>query len=182
MRGFLAVELDSETRTLLCNIQQQLKNEGIRGNYTLPENFHLTNKFLGEIDEVEFGKIKGLIKNVASRHNPFVLSLNFIGKFEKGNKIIFWAGLRRNESLQNIYRDVELLLEPIQPSHGEKNFSPHITLVREAVSPKVFSEIKTIKEGLEHVFPASGLSLMESTRVEGQLTYIRRAFEPFLYE
>ncbi len=179
MRGFLALELNDETRQILAGIQNRLREEGVRGNFSIPENLHLTIKFLGEIDVIQVKKIRSMIKNVTELHHSFVLTLNFFGKFEKGNKLILWAGLKRNELLHKLYSDVETKLGSIVPGLDEKSYSPHITLVREAVSDKVFSELQKNLGKVDHSFPVSGLSLMESTRKDGRLAYIRQAYETF---
>lgn len=179
MRGFIAIELDDDTRRLLGNIQEDFRRQGVRGNYSHLDNLHLTVKFLGELDDHLYHGILNLIKKVAPHHKTFVLSVDSIGNFNKGNRSIIWAGLKRNKVLFDVYDEVETILEGIMPGKREKSYSPHITLIRETVVPHAFIEShnQLVKHG--HTFTASGLSLMESTRVNGRLTYIRRAFEPF---
>ena len=58
MRAFLAIELDDKTRQLLRDIQEKLKEAGVRGNYSLPDNLHLTVKFLSEINEAQVKKVR----------------------------------------------------------------------------------------------------------------------------
>lgn len=179
MRGFLAIELDHETREFLCGIQKSLAEQDVKGNFSLRDNLHLTVKFLSEINAAQIEKVSEMIKNIASQYNLFVLTINSLGKFNKGNKMILWAGVKNHPFLQSLYRDADLQLRPIVPGLEEKNYFPHITLVREAVAQKPFSELRETIGAVDHPFTASGLSLMESTRVRGRLTYIRRVFEPF---
>lgn len=182
MRAFLALELDHGTRRLLTDIQSRLEKEGVRGNFSSPENLHLTLKFLGEIDTAQIQKIRSMIKNVAELHHSFVLTLNYFGKFDKGKKMILWAGMKHNEQLFKLYDDNETRLGFIMPGLEEKSYSPHITLVREAVTDKKFYEIQKGLGTINHTFPALGLSLMESTRKDGRLTYVRCAYEAFKSE
>lgn len=179
MRGFIAIELDDAVRQVLCDIQNKFRNEGIKGNYSFAENLHLTVKFLGELDEVQYQGICELLKKIASNQKSFVLTLDSIGNFNKENRSIIWAGLKRSEYLLKIYHDVENELERIMPGKREKSYSPHITLVREAALPRGFIDSLGLHGSLMQPLPVSGLSLMESTRVNGRLTYVRRAFEPF---
>ena len=181
MRAFLAIEPDDGTRRFLGEIQRQLKQTGVTGHYSFPENLHLTVRFLGEINDGQFGELKKMIKEAARLNNKFVLNIDTIGKFGKGNKMILWAGMNENNSLSKLYDDIEFKLDAMMNLRKE-NYFPHITLVREAVSPIGFSDIRSRVGKVEYDFPVPGLSLMESTRVNGRLAYIRRSFEPFEHE
>lgn len=176
MRCFVAIELDSETRALLANIQRKLSDAGIKGNFTKTENLHLTIKFLGEIDSQIFEAVKKILKNIASEHKSFVLTLDKIGKFDKGNKKIIWAGLSVSRELESLFNAINSEVLKILLIEDGKRFKPHITLAREAILP---GDVLNNEE-LEHSFRVSGISLMESTRKDGKLVYIRKAYESFL--
>lgn len=180
MRCFIAIELDDQTRNILANIQEKLKGKDIKGKYTRIDNLHLTLKFLGEIDRSVYFDIRNLIKKVSVNRKLFVLELDRLGKFDKGSKKIVWAGLLDNKNLINLFRDIESELEEIMLLKKDNYYIPHITLIREATL--IWNDISNIEiqEKLGHPFKASGISLMESTRVDGKLTYVRRAFESFI--
>ena len=92
--------------------------------------------------------------------------------------MIIWSGLDYSENLLKVYNELQTELENILPNIEKREYSPHITLVREAgYSEDTLDFLSSIR--LDHQFRASGISLMESTRIDGKLTYIRRAFEPF---
>ena len=48
MRLFIAIQLSGKMKEALLDIQGQLRRLGVRGNYTPPENLHLTLAFIGE--------------------------------------------------------------------------------------------------------------------------------------
>lgn len=178
MRSFIAIEFDDKTRDFLCNILRLSESQGIKGNYTRPENLHLTLKFLGEINGFTFKHIAEIIKAVADNNNSFVLSLDSIGKFNKGSRMIVWAGLKKSDGLLKLYHELQTELERIIPGIDNRVYSPHITLVREARPFKeVLNFIENYKEP-SHQFSVEGISLMESTRIDGKLTYLRRDFAP----
>lgn len=179
MRSFYAIELDDKTRSLLSGIQNKLKGEGVTGNYSFPENLHLTIKFLGEINDRQFIQARDLLQHVVQKFKPFVLSLQTLGKFSKGSKHILWAGLEHEEQLFALNREVETGLKAFLPGIVDGKFSPHITLVREATFNRQIDFSTVLNDETGHSFSVQGLSLMESTRVNGRLTYIRRAYEPF---
>lgn len=179
MRCFIAIEFDKKTRNILAKIQEDLKDQGIKGNFTLNENLHLTLKFLGEIDRSIYSDICNLIKKVSAEHKLLVLELGRLGKFDKGRKKIIWAGLLDKKNLISLYKDIESELEGIIPIKKGDYYIPHITLVREATL--VSNDILNIemREKPGYSFIASGISLMESTRIDGKLAYVRRAFGSF---
>ena len=123
MRIFIALQFEETFRQALLDVQRTLKNCGTKGNYTKPENLHLTLAFIGEygnpqdildaLDDIEF--------------TPFELSLSGIGRFET----VLWAGLSVSEQLsQNVKRIRRALAEQGIP-FDRKKFTPHITLVRQ---------------------------------------------------
>lgn len=177
MRAFIAIELDDYTRQLLFDTQRRLKDAGIKGNFSRRENLHLTIKFLGEVSTDQVKMIRDIILKTASKYSPMTLTLNGIGEFYKGNKSIIWAGLKINSELHLIHAKVDDMIDAVIPGMKEKSFSPHITLIREANSNKIkYNNIMNLND---HSFEAAGLSLMESTRLDGILTYIRRDFVSF---
>lgn len=178
MRSFIAIELDDYTKNLLNGVQLKLKQHGIKGNYSRPENFHLTLKFLGDIDLPVFNEVVHIIKKVAFSNQCFVLKLSGLGIFNRGSKMIIWSGLEKSNRLLKVYSELQTELENLLPNIDKREYMPHITLVREV---KYSGETVDFISGvaLDHQFEVAGISLMESTRINGKLTYIRRAFEPF---
>lgn len=191
MRCFFAIEFDEETRLFLARIQSALRDSGIRGNYTNPTNFHLTLKFIGEVNPANLPGLELVLKKVASKHNPLVLEFGELGKFSRGRRPIIWCGLRTNNILLDLQKDLvkELAAEFLQFS-GYERYIPHITLVREAVLKGAPSQgdhnkaaegnplddlLKNVQRS-DHRVMARGISLMESTRRDGRLVYLRKSF------
>ena len=123
MRIFIALQFEETFRQALLDVQSALKNCGIKGNYTKPENLHLTLTFIGEYGDPQ--KILDALDDI--EFAPFELSLNGIGRFET----ILWAGLSTSEQIsQNVKRIRRALAEQNIP-FDRKKFMPHITLVRQ---------------------------------------------------
>jgi len=179
MRCFIAIELDDETRSILSGIQKKLIESGVKGNFTRKENLHLTVKFLGEIDIRIFGEMKKIIEKISVCHKSFVLTLDKIGKFDRGNRKIIWAGVSGSRELERLFADVEAEVLKVLPFGKEKRYTPHITLAREAVLPDHIPGDIVPDQKVSHSFRVTGISLMESTRVNGTLTYIRKARAEF---
>ena len=48
MRLFIAIGLNDNIKAALAEMQEAMRRQGIRGNYTRIENLHLTLAFIGE--------------------------------------------------------------------------------------------------------------------------------------
>ena len=57
MRTFIAIEFDKETKNNISNLQNAIKADCKKGNFTTKDNLHLTLHFLGEIEEDDFTRI-----------------------------------------------------------------------------------------------------------------------------
>lgn len=188
MRCFIAIEFDEMTKDLLAKLQDSLAKSGIKGNYTHRDNFHLTLKFLGEINQTTVNKIKSVLGKVTTNREAFVLDFAGLGKFSKGAKSIIWCGLEPNSHLNGLQRGLEMAIEALLPQQFEQGgFSPHITLVREAsfMNSEIdgafaLKELMAGKGKLEHHLPIDGLSLMESARVDGKLRYVQQEYFSFM--
>ena len=123
MRIFIALQFEEAFRQALLDVQSALKICGIKGNYTKPENLHLTLAFIGEYGNPQ--NILDALKDI--EFAPFELSLKGIGRFES----ILWAELLTSEQLnQNVKRIRRALAEQEIP-FDRKKFIPHITLIRQ---------------------------------------------------
>ena len=85
MRLFIAIQLNEEMRNLLGEIQDTYRRMAVRGNYTPPENLHLTLAFIGEYDSPE--AVLDALETVSFQ--PFRILLDRTGCFGD----LHWAGI-----------------------------------------------------------------------------------------
>ena len=123
MRLFIAINLDDKFRDALVEMQESMRRQGIRGNYTQMENLHLTLAFIGEYGDPD--AVNEVPASVPLE--PFRLALRGYGSF--GN--LYWAGLEDNDKLSAYVKRLRrALAEKGLPF--DRKFSPHITLLRQA--------------------------------------------------
>ncbi|MCR5324507.1 MAG: hypothetical protein K6E85_14720 [Lachnospiraceae bacterium] len=48
MRLFVAIQLSDDMKDAIGSVQEEFKDQGVKGNYTSRENMHLTLAFIGE--------------------------------------------------------------------------------------------------------------------------------------
>ncbi len=124
MRLFIAIASDKEIETALISMQDSLRRQGMRGNFTRPESLHLTLAFIGDYDDPDY--VLDTMQSVPFR--PFTLSLDGYGNFGD----LWWAGIKKSDALMSYVRRLRHALADAGIPFDRKKFSPHITLVRKA--------------------------------------------------
>ena len=127
MRLFVAVRLDPGFVRTLTGIQEKMKAADVRGNYSKPENLHITLAFIGEYSDPK--KALAAVKSVT--FEPFEIALSGIGSFSS----LWWEGLSGSAPLEECAKNVRTALRISNVPFDGKKFSPHITLIRQPDKP-----------------------------------------------
>ena len=122
MRLFIAILLNNEMKNALLQMQDDMRDRGIKGNFTPEENMHLTLAFIGEYPNPQ--DVLDVIDDSAFR--PLDLTLDGIGCFGE----LWYAGLRENKSLYAYVKRLRHGLADVGIPFDRKRFKPHITLIR----------------------------------------------------
>ncbi len=159
MRLFIAIELKDRVKDELCMIQQRIKLQGMKGNFTTRENMHLTLAFIGEYSDPE--QVSDALDDVV--FEPVKLALDGFGCFRD----LYWIGVKEEKGLvENVKRIRKALADSGIP-FDRKKFVPHITLVRNMQYDR---ELPT-----DYPFPAAMdveyISLMRSDRGKNGMIY-----------
>lgn len=174
MRVFIAVEFSKKIKEYLYERQQGIRARAQRGNFVARDNFHLTVKFIGEVDVAQVGLLKAAIDSTVVGFSQFQLRIGReCGFFPRGNKKIVWMGIEGElQRLRLLHKKLEAALAAKGFKKDERSYNPHITLGRNVVLDEPFEEIKGLISGnKEMIFLVNKLSLMESRREEGRLVY-----------
>jgi RNA 2',3'-cyclic 3'-phosphodiesterase len=171
LRLFVSINCDNNVKKQLLAVQDKIRTQSVKGNFSLPENLHLTLVFIGETPADKVQPITSAIDKALTPHiAPFSLAFSATGCFKHSNKELWWIGTERNdiyiETLKTIRRRIteELLSKGV--SFDNRPFNPHITLGRE-----IKHEAPIIIPKQEIIYPVERISLMKSERVSGKLTY-----------
>jgi RNA 2',3'-cyclic 3'-phosphodiesterase len=164
MRTFIAVNLPVEIQQAVGEYIDSIKEymEGIK--WVEPENLHFTIKFLGEVENSDINKIKDCISNVAREYGEFSIGLSDTGFFPSDFRPkIVWIGIDGGEdSLLDLYQDMEQCFEQYGFDREAKTFSPHLTIGRvkkfkDVTVPQNLPDFKPVE------FSVSRLAVMKST-------------------
>jgi 2'-5' RNA ligase len=165
MRLFIAVHFDEETRDRMLAVQDVLREQA-RGNFSRPENLHLTLAFLGEAEPAQVPAIQEAMGCAACA--PFTLVFNTAGCFSRAHKELWWIApeTRQTERLCGLARQIRGALDERQVGFDRRPFRAHITLGREV---KHHSPI--VLPAFEIPARIDTVSLLESSQEKGGRVY-----------
>ena len=107
--------------------------QGLRGGlpgarWIEPENYHITLRFLGDVDDVT---AREFASNLAAIHaDSFDLQFVGLGSFGNRRPRALWAGLAQCEPLTALQRAHEMAAQKAGLAPEQRNFHPHVTLAR----------------------------------------------------
>jgi len=160
MRVFIAIRFTQAFKEPIFEAQDALRDNGVRGNFTLPENLHLTLAFIGETDRVD--DIKAAVKEVV--FEPFEIKTGRLGCFNGRSKVI-WLGIDGEKKLKAITAELRKNLDIRGIDYAKGSFQPHITLVRQPSDMPLDIDIESANMTVKEI------SVMKSERISGRLVY-----------
>lgn len=125
LRLFIAIDPPESVRlrlATLCN--------GVPGaRWLKPEQFHLTLRFIGEVDNDAFADIADGLSEVHA--DPFSLRLGGVGHFPpRGAPKVLWAGVEDGAPVARLHDTIEARLKRLGLKPDARKFAPHLTLAR----------------------------------------------------
>ncbi len=132
MRLFVAVNLADALRAPLAAAQRQLAATGADVKWTDPAGFHLTLKFLGEVDEARLPQIEQAVAAAVAGQGPFDLHLRGMGGFPtaRSPRVVWVAVTEGRFVLARLAGRLEEAFEPLGFEREKRPYSPHLTLGR----------------------------------------------------
>lgn len=164
MRLFVAILFTPEINAELTYAIEKLRSIAPQGDFTIPDNLHMTLAFIGEAKPNRVDDIMSAIEE--ARPMPFQISLSGLGKFDRKGGDIVWAGIKDNKPLAEYAGRLADALRKKGFDIETREYKPHITLGRRVVlTGKLDINIKNLS------MRCNRISLMKSERIAGELTY-----------
>ena len=168
MRLFVALCLPPAGKAVLAECAEELKRQAVSGNYTPPENLHLTLSFIGETAPGRLGAVKEALEKAVAAVKPAILSdgltLTLQGAGSFGS--LWWIGLAAVPALQQLADTIRGELRLRKFHIDEKPWKPHITIAREVALRR-----PPVLKVPSYSMQARSVSLMKSERISGRLVY-----------
>ena len=150
-------------------LQERLRAQALRGNFSRPENLHVTLAFLGETPEERLEHLAAIMERVEAP--PFDISFDYTGFFSRSRKELWWLGADPSSPGLAILKTIQKqLLHDLAKENffvDARPFKAHITLGRE-IKRREFAIVLDCPPINIHV---DRLSLMKSENIRGVLTY-----------
>lgn len=130
-RLFIGIKIENlpNITSLSYSLRKQLAGESII--WVDPANFHLTLKFLGDVEKSYLNSIKLILEQISQTQKSFSLQLNKLGYFgRKSQPTVLWLDFQPCEELIKLQQTVENSLTELGFDREEKKYSPHLTIAR----------------------------------------------------
>ena len=169
-RLFTAILLPEETKDVLSQKADEIRDIGRRGRFVSPQNYHLTLNFIGETErEVD------IIEVIKSVRIPYmVLELAALNLFHRASGDILIVQLKENPALNKMQKELAKKFWEAGFELESRTYTPHLTLARNI---KVDTRMISSDWKSAGRFEVDGLSLMESCFSKvGGISYEERFF------
>lgn len=168
-RLFIGVKFSDDVNDYFKTSQLMVEKYCERANYTRYDNFHLTLKFLGMIEESKVPEIIEIIKDLEVQR--MTLFFDHIGFFNKKGRYVIYMGCQPAvELIDYVVKLSDKLVKHSLIEKDEQIYTPHITLCRNS---KILVPPVDISRGMTTRCEAEilNVTLFESTNVDGTLMY-----------
>lgn len=168
-RLFIGISFRAELKDYFKDAQLMVEKYCEVARYTSYDNFHLTLKFLGMMDEMSVNQLIDVINSIDVE--KITLVLDHIGFFKKKNRYVIYMGSHPNEALTRVAMDLHnTLVESHLATREEFIYTPHVTLCRNA---KLLVPSVDLSRGIEIQKETiiDNITLYESKNIDGVLTY-----------
>lgn len=161
MRLFLAALPEDAVVQRVAAVQQAFRRAHVHGNYTPPENLHLTLAFIGDYHDPD-----AVLEAMARvSFAPFTVTLDHIGCFGD----LWWAGVQESLALNALSQRLRRALADAGIPFDKKSFRPHMTFLRNASGLR--EHLQPEPQLPPTRMPVEGVSLMLSTRGKNGMLY-----------
>ncbi|MEO5349924.1 MAG: RNA 2',3'-cyclic phosphodiesterase [Magnetococcus sp. YQC-3] len=174
MRLFLAIDPTPEVATFLENERAWWQARLTDFIWMPSANYHLTLRFLGELDEAILPALQAGMARATTGSAPLALQMTGWGLFpslQRGR--IFWAGVG-GDSLADLHSLVVAIHREITAGERDKRpFHPHMTLARARKPTQVSGTLLQTRATLSPPWPVTALHLYCSHLGSGPPRYQR---------
>ncbi|MGI6778398.1 MAG: RNA 2',3'-cyclic phosphodiesterase [Acetivibrionales bacterium] len=144
MRSFIAIDFSREMKNSIRQLQNEIRELAVSGRWKYVDNFHLTIKFLDEIDLKKAALIGKELTDICSRTSSFTLKMGELGFFPGNGCIrVLWLGLEGDVArLIKLQKNVEIGMGKLGFKMENREYKPHVTIGQNILLVRDFNDIK----------------------------------------
>ena len=135
-RAFIALAIPAKVQQRLSEEADRLRLTGAEVAWVRPDNYHLTLRFLGEIEDEEMLVLDPMLREIASQRSALRLVAKGLGTFDDrktGKPRAVWCGAELadgGDGLMGLRGAIERGLASAGYRRDKSAFEPHLTLGR----------------------------------------------------
>jgi 2'-5' RNA ligase len=173
-RLFTGVEIPSDVAQALSMLRGGLPG----ARWIDPENYHVTLRFIGDVDDAIAHEVESLLGRV--RRGPFELKFDGLSSFGSRKPRAIVASIAPSQSLMEAQAEQERMMQRIGLEPEGRKYTPHVTLARlRDVSSRDVAEYLSSRGHFRSLsFPVSRFVLFSSRASVGGGPYVVEASYP----
>lgn len=172
MRVYIAIDFGDNIKNYFDKITSDIRKHCNEGTFTRKNNFHLTIRFIGEVDDIQITKIKEIMDKTILNISPFELLVNNLGIFKRKKTNILWIGIEESPVLFKLHKELSILLKEWKIPFYDKLYMPHITLGRRVLFHDAYQDLNSLIEFERISIPVKSITLFTSKEENGKLNGI----------
>ena len=174
-RLFTGVEIPSDVGQALATLRGGLPG----ARWIDPENYHLTLRFIGDVDDAIAHEVASMLGRV--KREPFELHMEGLTSFGGRKPRAVVASVAPAQALFDVQAEHERLMQRIGLEPEGRKFTPHVTLarLRESSSQQVAEYLSARGYFRTSSFRVSRFVLFSSRASVGGGPYVVEASYPF---
>ncbi len=131
MNHFFAIRLPPEVRQTVHQLAEEWRPLVMRSSWYDPEDYHITLKFLGNLDETAQPRLIEAARPVAAATGPLVVKAAPPGGFpDMRAPNVLWAGVSVNPELDTLAAHLNHVMAGLGFRPERRRYQPHITVAR----------------------------------------------------
>jgi RNA 2',3'-cyclic 3'-phosphodiesterase len=125
----IKVSPDNYLMDFIYKIREDLSAEEIK--WSKPTNFHITLKFIGDVDSIETQIIEDKLEKISNSYKSFELAISGLGIFRSITfPRVLYAGVDAADTVFKLNKDLNHIFADSLGLGIDNKFSPHVTLGR----------------------------------------------------
>lgn len=143
-RLFAALEMPQQASTRLTMVRGGLPG----ARWIDPENYHLTLRFMGDVDYRTADEIADRLDRITPR--PLTINIEGLGAFGGKKPHSIFAVVSPNPELSDLQADIERMCQRMGLPPDSRKFTPHVTIARlRNVSPDGVARFLSSRGGFQ---------------------------------
>jgi len=131
IRTFIAIPISTNIQKQIAELQTKLKETRADVKWDSQNKFHITLKFLGNIEESRLELLPKAISKAVHPFAPFVFEYESLGVFPNFHyPCTVWIGIKSNQVISDLQSAIETICLEYGFLKEDRMFRPHITLGR----------------------------------------------------